>query len=124
MRILLTLLVPLLFSGCVLSESKQYTPLSPEEIASLEPGVSTASDVVMLLGAPTEIVQLGKRSAYRYDHTVEKQTGLFLILVALRGVDAQQDRAWFFFDEEQTLTHIGASFEAELADYSLPGFGG
>ena len=124
MRNLLILLVPLLFSGCVLSESRQHSPLSPDQIAALQPGTHTAADVVGLLGAPSEVVQLGKRSAYRYDHAIEKQAGLFLMVIALRRVDAQQDRAWLFFDENIVLTHVGATFEAGQAEYSLPGIGG
>ena len=120
MRFLLPLVFLPLLSACLMSESHRHTPLSSAALATLEPGVSSAGDVVEALGAPNEVVQIGKRSAYRYDHSVEKQAGLFLILVALRRVDTQQDRAWLFFDEAGVLTHVGATFDSNLAEYSLP----
>lgn len=117
----LTLLLLLLAGpGCFLNKSQRHSPLSAWAIAALEPGVSTARDVVEALGAPNEVVQLGRRSAYRYDHSVEKQEGLFLLVIALRGIDAQEDRAWFFFDEQDVLTHAGATLSANTAEYRMP----
>jgi hypothetical protein len=75
---------------------------------------------VNALGAPTEVVQLGRRSAYRYDASVSKQVGLFLFVIALHGRDTQEDRAWFFFDENDLLTHRAATLAAGDAEFSLP----
>ena len=94
----------------------------PVSFPSWCPGQSTARDVVALLGAPSEVVQLGQRTAYRYDHTHEKQSALFLLVIAVRGVDAQQDRVWVFFDENLLLTHVGATYDAELSSYAVPPF--
>ena len=78
-------------------------------------------EVAQLLGAPLEVVQLGYRSAWRYEFTVEKQAALFLFVVGLRGVDNQADRVWVFFDEEGVVSHVGATFAGEDAEYSVPG---
>ena len=118
-RLLPCLLLPLL-SGCLVSKTSRHAALRPDAVAAIEPGRTTAQEVLDLLGAPNEVVQLGRGSAFRYDHSIEKQAGLFLILVALRGVDTQQDRAWIFFDEQGVVSHAGATFEAESAEYDLP----
>lgn len=114
--------VLLLLPACVYSQGNRHQSLDPELIEALEPGESTARDVVNALGAPTEVVQLGRRSAYRYDASVSKQVGLFLIFVALHGGDTQEDRAWFFFDEDDLLTHRAATLAAGDADFLLPVF--
>ncbi|MBJ75543.1 MAG: hypothetical protein CMJ98_00855 [Planctomycetes bacterium] len=120
-KILPPLLAVLLFlPGCVYSQGNRHQPLDLELIEALEPGKSTAQDVVIALGAPTEVVQLGRRSAYRYDASVSKQVGLVLLVVALHGRDTQEDRAWFFFDEDGLMTHRAATLAAGDAEFSLP----
>jgi len=106
--------------GCFFNRSHLNRPLSPVDVAKLEPGQSTADDVARVLGAPTDVVQLGQRSAWRYDHTREKTAGLWLGVVMLIGAESQQDRVWAFFDEEGTLTHLGATLDADRAKYAVP----
>ena len=122
MRHAILLLTLLALPGCFLNRSRINRPLEPAIVASLKPGTSTAADVVTLMGAPVEVVQLGHRSAYRYDYTLQKQAGLFLLILGVRGVESQQDRVWFFFDEHDVLTHVGATFEAKSARYGVPIF--
>src|SRR5690349_15764356 len=106
--------------GCYLARQTQNDPLHTDRIASLVPGTSTAKDVVVALGAPTEVVQLGKRSAYRYDYTETKDTGVLLLVVGLFNSDTRADRAWVFFDEHDILTHVASSLRAADASYALP----
>lgn len=119
-RLPLTLCLLLLTPSCFFSRRENNLPLDAEKIETLTPGVTTAQEVVAALGAPTEVVQLGTRSAYRYDHSLEKQAALFLIVLGLRGVDTQSDRVWVFFDEDLVLTHIGVTLDADRAGYSIP----
>ncbi|MCP3918314.1 MAG: hypothetical protein GY711_22430 [bacterium] len=121
-RLALLSLVWLAASGCFFQRTHVNQPIEPARLDQLQPGTSTARDVVEALGAPTDVVQLGKRSAYRYDHKVEKQTGLFLLVLGLRGVDSNADRVWAFFDENDVLTHVGATIEAAEAGYGVPVF--
>lgn len=114
----LTLALPL--AGCFLSRSTANPALPQEAVAKIVPGESTADDVTRLLGAPNEVVQLGRRSAWRYEHTVEKQAAAFLVVLGLRGVDTQSDRIWVFFDEDGNVTNIGTLFQAAEADYDVP----
>ncbi len=111
-----------LSSGCFMGRSVTNPPIAPEAVAQIVPGQSTADDVVRLLGAPNDVVQLGRKSAWRYEHTVEKRTGVFLILLGLQGVDTQADRVWVFLDEIDNVSHIGSMHQAAEADYDVPVF--
>ena len=117
---LLALVLLLLVPGCFISRRDTNRGLDPERVRALVPGETTAAEVVAALGAPTDVVQLGHRSAYLYSHAREKQAALFLLVVGLRGVDTQFDRAWVFFDEHDVLTHVGSTFEADEAEYAIP----
>ncbi len=121
MRLASTLLLLALLPGCFLSRSHLNQPIAPETVERIVPSKTTAGEVAQLLGAPLEVVQLGYRSAWRYEFTVEKQAALFLFVVGLRGVDNQADRVWVFFDEEGVVSHVGATFAGEDAEYSVPG---
>jgi len=112
----------LLCPGCLLQRGRINERLDPAAFEGLVPGESTAADVVAALGAPTEVVQLGFRSAYRYEHVKTKEAALFLLVLLLRGTDAQQDRAWVFFDENDVLTHFAATLESRDAEWALPVF--
>ncbi len=120
MRFLFPVLCLPLLTSCLLSDSRSQSAIDPERVAAIKPGETTAQEVLDLLGAPNEVVQLGRRSAFRYDYSIEKQAGLFLILVALRGVDTQEDRVWVFLDEAGLVTHAGATLQAADAQFGLP----
>ncbi len=117
--------VLLLFSstGCFFARTDVHQPISRDVVVSLEPGTHTAADVVERLGAPIEVVQLGHRSAYKYEYRRNKMTGAFLLVVGLQGVDQRSDRVWVFFDEQDRLTHVASSFEAENSEFELPFLG-
>lgn len=118
--LLLLVLTATSLSGCFMSRMKRNVPLSPEIADRLVPGTSTADDVVALLGAPSDVVQLGRRSAWRYEHIQTKRAALFLLVVSFMNEDTKEDRIWVFFDEQGVLTHVGSSFQAELADFAMP----
>lgn len=114
------LLAAPLLSGCFLAKRTQNEPLDGARIATLQPGQTHARQVVESLGAPTEVVQLGRRSAYRYDHTHTKDTGVFLVVLGLFNSDTRADRLWVFFDENDVLTHVASSLRADHAQHALP----
>ena len=121
-RLLGTFLLVLVasLSSCVVGRQDTNEPINAQAVARLEPGTSTARDVVELLGAPNEVVQLGRRTAYRYDATTAKTTGLFLIVFSMFGQDTREDRVWVFFDTEDVLTHVGSTFGTHRTQYALP----
>ena len=116
----LSLLLALL-PGCFLSRTQVNGPIDNEAIATrLVPGETTAADVVALLGAPNEVVQLGRRSAYRYQHDQQKSAGIFLLVVVVMNRDTQSDRTWVFFDEDDVLTHVGSTLDAAIIFTGVP----
>ncbi|MBX3461811.1 MAG: hypothetical protein KF830_01455 [Planctomycetes bacterium] len=114
----LCLLLPLW--GCAFARQDTNEPLDPAVVRSLVPGTTTAREVVERLGAPTEVVQLGRRSAWRYDAATTKSTVLFLGIVNFANQDTRSDRLWVFFDERDVLTHAGAWFGTHRTQYALP----
>ncbi|MEW6071405.1 MAG: hypothetical protein AB1726_02265 [Planctomycetota bacterium] len=119
MRVL-ACLVPLFLAGCFISRTTVNEPLPPGPIEALRPGETTAADVLRLFGAPTEVVQLGRRTAYRFDASTSKRAGLLLLLVVLMNDDTRSDRIWVFFDENDVLTHVGATFDSHDPVYAMP----
>jgi hypothetical protein len=124
MRMRTSLVLPalalLLAPGCFIARDTVNVPLVRERVAELVPGQSNAGDATRLLGAPHEVVQLGHRSAYRYDFTTTKRAGFTVIVVTFLNSDTRQDRVWLFFDAKDVLTHVGSSLDAEDADFTMP----
>jgi len=106
--------------ACTLGRMSENEPLDPTAVRALEPGVSTAAQVVAVLGAPTDVVPIGRRSAYRYDAQKTKVAALVLIVFNMGHVDRRSDRVWVFFDEEDRLTHVAATFASHRTKYALP----
>lgn len=116
----LLLLLLLFLPACALARQETNDPLDARVVNSLEPGKTTAKEVVERLGAPTEVVQLGRRTAYRYDASITKSAGLILLLFNMVAQDTRSDRVWVFFDENDLLTHYAASYATHRAQYTLP----
>ncbi len=109
-----------LTAACAFARQDTNEPLDASTIRAFVPGTTTAREVTERLGAPTEVVQLGRRTAYRYDATAAKSTVLFLLLINFARQDTRSDRLWVFFDENDVLTHYGATFGTHRAQYALP----
>lgn len=119
-RTLAALVLALVLPSCWIARTQTNLPADPVVLATLEPGTTTAAEVVSLLGAPTEVVQLGKRSAYRYQHAVSKGASLWLGVIFLQNRDTQYDRVWIWFDESNVVTHAAATFDSDETEYALP----
>jgi len=114
------LFLALFLPACALGRAAENEPLEQEKIAQLRAGTTTSKEVVELMGAPVDIVQLGHRSAYLYKHTREKSTGIILLIFNALRQDQRQDRLWVFFDEKGTLTHYGSTLEADNTKIAWP----
>lgn len=119
-RLLPAIAAASLLSSCAIVRSSQNEPLDPARVARIVPGRTTASEVVELLGAPSQVVELGERTAYRYDHTLTKGAGLLLLVVILGNADTRSDRLWVFFGANDVVTHVGSTFSAHRPQYSMP----
>ena len=106
--------------ACAMARSAENAPLDAQKLHALQPGHTTAREVVELLGAPVDVVQLGKRSAYRYEFTSTKRAALFLLVVGFYNTDQRADRAWVFFDENQVLSHVGVTLDGGKSEYAMP----
>ena len=115
------LLPPLmtLIAGCALGQFSDNEPLEPKLMVQLVPGKTTAKQAVELLGAPMQVVQLDKRSAYYYEYTNRRLTGVISPLL-LANNDSRQDRMWLFFDERDQLTHYSGTFEGARVRWGFP----
>ena len=118
--LLALLVLVLLAPACAFARLTDNEPLQAQRFQALHPGSTTAQQAVELLGAPVDVVQLGKRSAYRYEFTSTKNTALILVLLNFYNQDTRADRAWLFFDENQILTHVGVTFTGDQTEYALP----
>ena len=106
--------------SCFVSRTMVNEPLRRAEIDRLVPGQTKAADVVAILGAPNEVVQLGSRTAYRYDFSILKRAGFTIIVLTFLNEDTRTDRVWLFFDKDDLLTHLGSTLEAKDARYAMP----
>lgn len=120
MKTTIALALCLLSSSCFLARGHQNQPLAQEAYDTLVPGSSTATDATEVLGAPSEVVELGSGSAWRYEYAQVKRAGLFLFVFGFLNEDTQSDRIWLFFDEQGTLVNAAASFEADQAEWESP----
>ena len=112
---LLSLALLLILPGCFTTRKTINQQLSSEAAAQVAPGTS-AADVVELLGAPTDIVQLGHRSAYLYEFQQTKMTGLLAGVVGFMNSDTRSDRVWIFLGPGGTsVSHVASSFDAAKA---------
>ena len=114
------LLSLLILPACAFARQDQNEPLNAEAFAMLKPGETTAGEAVTLLGAPMDVVQIGRRSAYRWDFTEAKTAATVLIVFNMVNQDTRQDRIWLFFDENNVLSHKGGTFEGHRAQYAFP----
>jgi hypothetical protein len=117
---LAVLLAAVSLTGCFISRERANEPLQKSRIDSLVIGTSTATEVADELGAPTEVVQLGRRSAWRYDFTTTKTSGFTIIVLTFVNTDRRSDRCWLFFDEGDVLRHVGTTLESADTEYAMP----
>lgn len=109
----------LLIAGCALGQFSDNEPLEPKQLVQLQPGKTTAKQAVELLGAPMQVVQLDKRSAYFYEYTNRRLTGIISPLL-LANNDTRSDRMWLFFDENDLLSHYSGTFEGARVRWGFP----
>jgi len=115
--LVLSVLVP---GGCVASRFTDNEPFDPELIDSFVPGTTTATEVTEVLGPPVRVVELDVRSAYLYEFTNSKTTGLVFLIVNFVNSDSRADRVWLFFDSRDVLTHSGSLLSAHRARFAMP----
>ena len=110
----------LVLPGCFSTRSTVNQPLPAKVAAQIGPG-TPATEVVELLGAPTDIVQLGHRVAYLYEFEQSKMTGFLALFVGFMNSDTRSDRVWVFLGPGGAeVTHVATSFDADKAQNGMP----
>lgn len=116
-----TLLVASVFAGCaVFGRGKDFKPFDENLLKQVATGKTSASEVTRLFGPPNKIVKLSNGNAYVYERSIEKATGLWLVVLTFGNWDKQYDRIAFFINNDDVVTHFGSSFNAETASYAMP----
>ncbi len=112
----------LLCGSCYMGEMTIGQPIEASAVSQLQPNHSSAQDVADLLGAPTQVVELGNKSAWLYEAQKARQAGILIFVFGTFGQDNQYDRCWVFFDENGLLTHVALSLKANATEYHLSSF--
>jgi outer membrane protein assembly factor BamE (lipoprotein component of BamABCDE complex) len=119
-RALVLSLLLVVLPACFSSRATVNQRLPREAAAQIAPG-SSAAEVVELLGAPSDIVQLGHRVAYLYEFEQSKMTGFLAGVVGFMNSDTRSDRVWIFFGPGGTeVTHSATSYDADKAQNGMP----
>ena len=115
------LLVVSICAGCaVFGRGKDFKPFDENSLKQVTTGITSASEVTRLFGPPNKIVKLSNGNAYVYERSIEKVTGLWLVVLTFGNWDTQYDRIAFFINNDDVVTHFGSSFNAETASYAMP----
>ena len=89
-------------SGCAVSRGDLGTSFNEADISAIRRGSATASDVVHLLGAPDNVIQLGDREAFHYYHYTLKHA-TFLVF---SRVNVAADELYVFFDRRGVVEQV------------------
>jgi hypothetical protein len=115
------LLMAAICSGCaVFGRGKNFVPFDESALKQVIPGKTDASEVTQLFGPPNKTVKLSNGNAYVYERSVNKGTGLWLLVLTFVNYDTQYDRIVFFINNDGVVTHYGSSFNSEKASYAMP----
>jgi outer membrane protein assembly factor BamE (lipoprotein component of BamABCDE complex) len=76
---------------------------------AFQPGETSRSQVMKILGPPSQILTVGTGSAFYYMLETTRAEGLILLIYNDRDEKTTYDRAVFFFDENELLTDYSLS---------------
>jgi hypothetical protein len=76
--------------------------------------------VLQLLGPPKQIIRLLESEAYMYVASVEKNSGLVLLVLNLSRSDRQYDAVTVIINRQDVVTAVGSRFSADEASYGPP----
>ncbi|HXX92292.1 MAG TPA: outer membrane protein assembly factor BamE, partial [Planctomycetota bacterium] len=106
--------------GCYFSKKIDDRSFNPTAVAQIQVGKTTKAEVLQLLGPPREIIRLLESEAYMYVHSIEKNTGTFLLLVNLNRTDKQYDSVAVIINRQDVVTAVGSRASAQTAAYGFP----
>ncbi|MFT4519144.1 MAG: outer membrane protein assembly factor BamE (lipoprotein component of BamABCDE complex) [Halioglobus sp.] len=95
-----------LLQGCAQYENKRGVDVRWQDSVTtqLSKGSSTRSDVLALLGPPSQVISLDGETVFYYLFEHTRGNGIILLVYNRTTVETQYDRAVFFFDDNDVLT--------------------
>ncbi len=104
-KLLIVCLCLSLLAGCVKFNSRRGVEVAWQDqvVASLEKGSSTRTDVLELLGPPSQVISLKDETVLYYLFEKSEGDGVILIVYNRIDIDTRYDRAIFFFDKDDVL---------------------
>lgn len=107
-RLIALALCAQLLGGCAQFESKRGVEVNWQSVVTekLVTGKSTRSEVLGLLGPPSQVIALDNESVLYYLFEHSEGEGLILIVYNRMRIDTRYDRAIFFFDKNDVLTEF------------------
>jgi outer membrane protein assembly factor BamE (lipoprotein component of BamABCDE complex) len=106
-------------AGCAVTRGDLGAPFKDADIAAVKNGRSTQSDVVRLLGAPDNVIQLGDREAFHYYHYTLKHA-TFLVF---SRVNIASDELYVFFDSRGVVDQVLFSEPTKSLEFQFWPFG-
>jgi SmpA / OmlA family len=107
-------------AGCAVTRGDLGAPFNNADISAVQKGRATQSDVVRLLGAPDNVIQLGHREVFHYYHYTLKHA-TFLVL---SRVNIASDELYIFFDRRGVVDQVLVSEPTKNLEFQWWPFGG
>ncbi len=103
----------LIACGCVSKNSRQGVEnrWRAEAAPVFKQGETTEHDVLVALGPPSQLINLGNKTVFYYLQEQKKGNSLILILYNQTREKITYDRAIFFFDQQGRLAEFSTSDE-------------
>jgi len=101
--ILLALVLPLFFSGCVNYQREMGAENIWRDGVVFSKGSTTIEEVLAKLGPPSQIVDMNERTVFYYLHEQVVGSGLILLVYNTSEEVTTFDRAFFVFSKEGVL---------------------
>ena len=109
--------------GCVVTRGTLGEPLRDESIAQIKKGVSTTSEVVVLLGAPERIVRGQDREIFHYYYYDGKSPALLLLILNLVRMEVKSDNLYVFFGRNGLVEDVLYSKRTPNVEFKIWPFG-
>ena len=105
--------VLLIVTGCVVSRSEKGVDnlWRSDSVPEFIRGETTQSEVLEVLGPPSQIIALDREVVFYYLRELERSKGAILILYNMTNDAITYDRAIFFFDKKGLLKDYALSRE-------------
>lgn len=112
-KVLMAVIFIGVLGGCMVWRSEQGVDnlWRNESFPAIQKGVTTQTEIIDLLGPPSQIINLEDQVTFYYLREEKHGKSVILILFNYTNVDIKYDRAIFFFDKNGILTDYSLSKE-------------